>query len=685
MTVMTMPLKKLAFALANTAAVLAALYVAFARDLERPYWAMFTVFIVAKPISGAVRSKAVYRFCGTSAGAAVALLLIPPLVQSPVLLCLAISVWVGACLYVSLLDRTPRSYAFLLAGYTATLVGLAVVDKPETIFDTSVARLEEISVGLICAAIAHSVLFPRNVLEELNEKIARTLRVSTVWLSEALRGLQSYQDVGAQQRLAQVVTELHLLYTHVAFETSDVPRASGVMRALLDRLALLTPRLSSVQQALTALSAQGPVPPAIVDLLDGASLRLRSLVGVEPSKGDPALAESDLKAEFARACAESLRAESPDWRALLEQTIITNVRELLVAVEDCGILADALNAPGRRLPRALERETAARGRRGLPRDHGLAFLSACAAAGATLIACVLWIAGSWPEGAVAAQFAAIGCSLFATLDNPAKPIWTTIVAIILALPLAAVYEFAIFPQIDGFGSLALVLTPVLLLFSFMMTFERLEGAAFVLAIGFSGGLALQSSYRADFAAFVNSNTAEIGGLLIAAATNLIFRTFDPVWNARRLSKAGWRSVRNLAAGKRIDIRRWVLQMFDRLGMVTSRLKDRGAGLAGRDIDGLRDLRVGLNVAVLRGAEARLGGSHRSLEGVLRAICHNYRSRVRGRRTEQSDLERSIDLGITTVCREPPTRPVLKVLAALTGLRLDLAAVGTRYQAPLPAA
>jgi hypothetical protein len=69
MTVMTMPLKKLAFALANTAAVLAALYIAFARDLERPYWAMFTVFIVAKPISGAVRSKAVYRFCGTSAGA----------------------------------------------------------------------------------------------------------------------------------------------------------------------------------------------------------------------------------------------------------------------------------------------------------------------------------------------------------------------------------------------------------------------------------------------------------------------------------------------------------------------------------------------------------------------------------------------------------------------------------------
>ena len=85
------PFRKLTFALANTAAVLAALYVAFALDLERPYWAMFTVFIVANPIAGMVRSKGVYRFTGTFLGASVALLLVPPLVQAPVLLCLATS------------------------------------------------------------------------------------------------------------------------------------------------------------------------------------------------------------------------------------------------------------------------------------------------------------------------------------------------------------------------------------------------------------------------------------------------------------------------------------------------------------------------------------------------------------------------------------------------------------------
>src|SRR5580700_438263 len=162
--------RKVAFALANTVAVLAALYFAFALDLERPYWAMFTVFIVANPIAGAVRSKTVYRFLGTFAGASISLLLVPPLVHAPVLLCLATSLWVGTCLYLSLLDRTPRSYAFLLAGYTATIVGLAVVNAPETIFDTSVARVEEISLGLICAAVAHSVIFPQSMLAELLER-----------------------------------------------------------------------------------------------------------------------------------------------------------------------------------------------------------------------------------------------------------------------------------------------------------------------------------------------------------------------------------------------------------------------------------------------------------------------------------------------------------------------------------
>ena len=108
--------QKLSYCIANVTAVLVALYIALWLDLDRPYWAMFTVFIVSKPISGAVRSKGVYRFIGTLVGASMSVFLVPPLVQSPVLLSLAVSIWVAGCLYGALQDRTPRNYAFLLAG-----------------------------------------------------------------------------------------------------------------------------------------------------------------------------------------------------------------------------------------------------------------------------------------------------------------------------------------------------------------------------------------------------------------------------------------------------------------------------------------------------------------------------------------------------------------------------------------
>jgi uncharacterized membrane protein YccC len=196
--------RNLAFVLANTIAVMVALYIAFASDLERPYSAMFTVFIVAQPITGAVRSKAAFRFLGTVAGAAMTPLLVPPLVHAPILLCLATSLWIGLCLYLSLQDRRPRSYAFLLAGYSIAIVGLSVVNAPNTIFDTSVARVEEISIGLVCAAVAHSVFFPQNVLDELTGRIDRTLRRGGTWIADELVARQSV-GLEAEQQLAELV------------------------------------------------------------------------------------------------------------------------------------------------------------------------------------------------------------------------------------------------------------------------------------------------------------------------------------------------------------------------------------------------------------------------------------------------------------------------------------------------
>ena len=670
-----MPSRKLSFALANMAAVLVALYVAFALDLERPYWAMFTVFIVANPIAGMVRSKAVYRFVGTFIGAAVSLLLVPPLVHAPALLCVAIGLWVGACVYLSLIDRSPRSYTFLLAGYTATLVGLAVVNSPATIFDTAVSRVEEISLGVICAAIAHSVIFPQSVTVQLNREVGATLSAARTWLSESLMYPERPVDPHAQQQLATLVARLPLLATHVAFETSDVPRAGGCISVLQDRLALLLPRVSGVQKAVGALAATSQVPSSVTNALEAASRWLCCEESPEPVSSYPYRSVSSVRA--AATAVVSSRATPIEWHGLLEQSALTNLRELIVAFADAKLLASALTKDRPKLPAQLEREAARAALRPLYRDRGLALLSGFAAAGSTLLGCLLWIEGSWPEGAVAAQFAAIGCSLAATLDAPARFIRSAILGILLALPFAALYEFAILPRIDGYVSLALVLSPAILLFSLMQASERLGGAGLVLAIAFSGGLALQSTYQADFASFVNSNFAEIVGLLVAVAMNLVFRTIDPVWNALRIAKSGCKAVGRLATEERIDPRAWTVQMVDRLALVTSRINGvaKAASARGR-LDVLRDLRVGLNIRTIRAAGAELEWASRAaLQPVLRAVSCAY---AIGLGARSADVTQAVDRGISSIGREVPSRALQDTLAALVGLRLDLALPERRH-------
>ena len=99
-------------------AALLALYIALAIPLDNPYWAMASVYVVSHPLSGATRSKAIYRALGTLLGAAASVVLLPMFAQQPVMLSLVISLWIGALLFLSLLDRSPRSYIFMLAAYT---------------------------------------------------------------------------------------------------------------------------------------------------------------------------------------------------------------------------------------------------------------------------------------------------------------------------------------------------------------------------------------------------------------------------------------------------------------------------------------------------------------------------------------------------------------------------------------
>lgn len=167
------------------AASMIALYIALLMQLPRPYWAMATVYIVSSPFVGPTSSKALYRAVGTLLGAGGAIFLVPPLVQSPLLLSIAIALWTGTLLFLSLNLRTANNYVLMLAGYTLPMIALAVVDNPLAVFDVASSRAQEICLGIVCAAVVGAIFWPRRLSPVV-------VGATSNWFTEAIRYSDTY-------------------------------------------------------------------------------------------------------------------------------------------------------------------------------------------------------------------------------------------------------------------------------------------------------------------------------------------------------------------------------------------------------------------------------------------------------------------------------------------------------------
>ena len=93
------------------AAAMLAIYLALKMGLPKPFWAMTTVYVVsAQPFSGIIRSRSFYRVIGTLIAAIAVVTGFPLFFNYRILFLIVIALWVGGCIYLSLMDRTPRSY-----------------------------------------------------------------------------------------------------------------------------------------------------------------------------------------------------------------------------------------------------------------------------------------------------------------------------------------------------------------------------------------------------------------------------------------------------------------------------------------------------------------------------------------------------------------------------------------------
>jgi uncharacterized membrane protein YccC len=170
------------------AAAMISYYISLGIGFSQPVWAVTTVYLVSQPLAGAVLSKALYRLLGTFLGGAAAVIFLPAFVNEPLVLSFVLALWLGLCIYIAQLDRTPRSYIFLLAGYTASVIGFPSVLAPAGIFNTAILRVQEISIAVVAVSLVHGAVWPRTIARRLQDRVTAIVKDTERWSRRALLG-----------------------------------------------------------------------------------------------------------------------------------------------------------------------------------------------------------------------------------------------------------------------------------------------------------------------------------------------------------------------------------------------------------------------------------------------------------------------------------------------------------------
>jgi uncharacterized membrane protein YccC len=644
-------------------ASIAALYVGLACNLSRPYWAMATVYVVAQPLLGPTHAKGIYRIVGTLIAGVATLIMVPNLVETPLLLSAVMSLWLSGCLFLALLNRGPRNYAFMLAGYTAAFIGFPAVTAPEGIFDTVVARSEEIVLGALMAVLFSALVLPASVRPMLNGRIGGWMRDAAQWCRQALARGRGH---GPRNRLAADLVQFEAL---IDFLRHDDPRLAGAdvpMQRLRERMLLLLPVLSSISDRLGALGAHGRALPAGLEALV-ADIAEWLASEQPPSAGQYA-------ALRARIAALKPTVDS-DIEHLLLATLLLRLEELVDLWQDClGLRATIVHgSPAPELHYRIRTPRASREARHV--DYGMVTFSALSAGIALMAYCTLWIAIGWEGGGNGAMMAAVAAAFFAAQDDPAPSMMSFLVWAMVASVIAFVLLFGIFPAIHDFVPLALVLGVVFLPLGVLIHRPKTMMIGLPLTVNLVALLNLSNSYSANFQSFANSSIAMFIGMGFAVVLTRVTRSVGAEWTARRLVRQGWTTLAEAAEGRgQQDRRQFAARMLDLLGLLAPRLANTPEGSDIASVDMLGEARVGLNILQLRRARLELPeSSMQAVDTILGEVAAHYRRQVAQRRplAGPAELRSLLDASLARVGKVAPGKARDEALMGLVGLRYSL--------------
>ncbi|MGN6551041.1 MAG: FUSC family protein [Pararhizobium sp.] len=663
---------QIVFSLKAFAAAMLALYIAFAADLSNPYWALTTVYVVSQPYAGAIRSKATFRIVGTLMGAAVGIALGGLFGAAQLPMIAGLVLWFCFCGYFAISERSPRNYMFLLGGMTALLVGWPSSAAP-AVFATAVARTEEITLGILCALFVDSIFLPRRIGPVVGTQIRTWFADARTWASAVLAGRtnQTSQD---RRKLAADAQQIATMALHLSFEKPENRTRARWIDLLLQRMLLLMPVFSSMEDRLSELRRDGRPLPDDVE---------RAIGRFDGWLADGAAPEAlpELK-RTVNAIAPRSDATS-DWHQILLVSLVDRMREMLNLWGECAMVWEQVKAPERPVSRRLR----SLGRHRISGSHNDPWMTAWALAASLLsffVAAAFWYMTGWPQGSSAALMALLMSLFFGAMDDPMPMLRMLIKVLVFATVLDTLYLFVLMPMADSFPVLVLLFAPALIPLGLLAS----NPATFMVALMPVAMMQLTSTPMdpSNFSSYVNGMVGTLTGVTIVLVVTGIVKTASAEFSVRRIAKAGWRDIENIASAKASDreVRHFTGRMLDRIALLVPRLATLDAASSLATHDALSDLRLGLNLIELQRHRGELQKpAADAVSDLLAGVAGHYRALREKQPVAEADLLPVIDHALSEASAQEQTPHKARIVLTIAGVRRALFPNAEPYSPPPP--
>ena len=511
-------------------AALIALWLAYRLELESPKTSVVTVFIVMQARTGMVLAKGFYRALGTIIGSGVALMLVAAFAQERVMFLIGLAIWVGMLTAGATIYRNFQSYAFVLAGYTACLVGLPAAMDPNAAFDIAVTRVSEVLLGILVASTVSGLVFPLSMRELLLTAALKRFATFTnssgraisfgvpneEWGNLHLKAineivtLDSYRSVGIFDNHKTRIQNQTILRM-----SADLIAAASTLHVLNQHILRLNePSMDAVRETLDPLLATG----------------VRLLQTHVPSSA----AESRTLMSYIEEWQTEIRVHHPRIQAANafnpEQQLAFDTAIMLLTQFLDEFLRYGRSHSALQDERTIEDDDRAppliqHGRHAT--DFSQPLIAGLRTAVILSVMSVFWINSSWPTGVLALTVAVVVSALFSTAPNPAKVVIQMWQGIALSFASAFMFQFLVLPSLHGFTQLIFGLIPFLAFGAYLMT--RPKWIAIGTGFGlFFSTLAIPDNFTVfNYAGLLNNGIALLVAVTIAA---LAFLTVMPVGN-----------------------------------------------------------------------------------------------------------------------------------------------------------